>query len=68
MYAESEEAKMKKIPACLCIMAVPMFFAFFLFYAWSKKVYEAGDVYKRQAAVCGVLFWQKGIRNALYIT
>ena len=44
MYAESEEAKMKKITACLCIMAVTMFFAFFLFYPWSKKVYE--DTYE----------------------
>lgn len=42
MYAESEEAKMKKITACLCIMAVTMFFAFFLFYPWSKKAYEDG--------------------------
>ena len=38
MYAESEEAKMKKITACLCIMAVTMFFAFFLFYPWSRRL------------------------------
>ena len=42
MYAESEEAKMKKITACLCIMAVTMFFAFFLLFVYA--VYDANFI------------------------
>ena len=58
MYAESEEAKMKKITACLCIMAVTMFFAFFLFYPWSKKVYEDGGTTIYSSLSYKILIWK----------
>ena len=58
MYAESEEAKMKKITACLCIMAVTMFFAFFLFYPWSKKAYEDGGTTIYSSLTYELIIWR----------
>ena len=58
MYAESEEAKMKKITACLCIMAVTMFFGFFLFYPWSEKVYEDGGTTIYSSLTYELIIWR----------
>ena len=49
---------MKKITACLCIMAVTMFFGFFLFYPWSEKVYEDGGTTIYSSLTYELIIWR----------
>ena len=56
--AKGMDIKMKKITACLCIMAVTMFFAFFLFYPWSKKVYEDGGTTIYSSLTYELIIWR----------